>query len=184
MLKVLFTISGMPGNFNVFTEAESVSEINQEDEEEVLLDVIDILDNLKQEEQITEYTVLNSTQHIQSEDESVQFSCQKIENFGNVSNEEIEEADDSKQEVHDHPLIKKSTVHLPKLSDAFVRKYTRSAHVHKNIRFNCDKCEKSFARKDRLTLHIQSVHENVQYNCDLCNKSFSRIEAPHHVCTW
>ena len=42
MLKVLFTISGMPGNFNVFTEAESVSEINQEDEEEVLLHLLDL----------------------------------------------------------------------------------------------------------------------------------------------
>ena len=91
---------------------------------------------------------------------------------GNVS--EPSHINEEKGGYKAYPPMKEASVCLPKLSDAFVRKYTRSANVHKNIRFNCDKCEKSFARKDRLTLHIQSVHENVQYNCDKCDKIFPR----------
>ena len=46
--------------------------------------------------------------------------------------------------------------------------------VHENVRYNCDLCDKSFSAKTPLNRHIKSVHENVRYNCDLCDKSCSQ----------
>ena len=40
---------------------------------------------------------------------------------------------------------------------------------------NCEKCNKSFASKSNLNAHIKSVHENVRYNCNKCDKSYSWI---------
>ena len=57
----------MPGNFaNILTKEESVSDMKQEYEEE---DLLEIVDNLKQEEQAAEDTD-TWNQHIQSGDEN------------------------------------------------------------------------------------------------------------------
>ena len=45
--------------------------------------------------------------------------------------------------------------------------------VHKKAKFNCDKCYKSFPKKDLLYRHIHIVHGNVPHKCDHCDKSFS-----------
>ena len=46
--------------------------------------------------------------------------------------------------------------------------------INKNGRYHCDKCEKSYTRKDKLKQHIETVHELVQYNCEKCEKSFTQ----------
>ena len=164
-------------------EEESVSDIKQEYEE----DLLEIVDNLKQEEQITEDTV-----SIQNEDKGVQFNCHMSENFVNVFNDaessttdiktEIEEedplrlVDDSKQEVKNKHL---KSVHCDQCDKSFVRKDALIKHirsVHDNVRYNCNQCDKSFSHKGNLDKHIQSVHENIRFNCDKCDKSFSYKE--------
>ena len=88
----------------------------------------------------------------------------------------------------DFLLSKEVVVTLPKLSDAIVRKYTNvfeknnfelsskthlNRHIksfHENVRYNCDKCEKSYSWKGHLNRHIQAVHEKVGYNCEKCGK--------------
>ena len=42
--------------------------------------------------------------------------------------------------------------------------------------FQCDKCEESFGRKDKLDVHIISVHEKRLYACDICGNTFSRAD--------
>ena len=89
-------------------------------------------------------------------------------------------------EVHppekDHQVTKKAVVALVPLSDRVIQKYTRNIasedssikNVHENVRYNCDKCEKSFSRKFDLSDHVRVVHENIRHNCDKCEKSFTR----------
>ena len=101
----------------------------------------------------------------------------------------IKSENESNKEVHplekDPLLSKKAVVSLPKLSDAFIRKYTK-VFEKKNFEqpnvgkvplhpksITCDKCEKSFSSKQGLYFHIRSFHENVRYNCDKCDKRYS-----------
>jgi len=40
-------------------------------------------------------------------------------------------------------------------------------NVHEDVRFNCQKCDKSFSRRDNLKLHVRIVHDNLkQHKCD------------------
>ena len=172
-------------------DAGSFSEIKQECKE----DLLDIVDNLKQEE---EY------QHIQNV---------QNENYVNVLDaagitavqvkQECEEddplniADDLKQRVQNYNC------------DRCEKSYSRKACLNRHIQvvhvcYSCNKCDKSFSCKTYLNTHIQSVHgndhvkklsdkallifqkstENVsidtesvhekvrEYNCDKCGKSF------------
>ena len=41
-----------------------------------------------------------------------------------------------------------------------------------NIRYPCDKCDKSFDQEDNLPRHIHSKHEKIRYLCDKCHKLF------------
>ena len=45
--------------------------------------------------------------------------------------------------------------------------------VHKDVRYSCDKCDKSFERQDTLQRHVKSEHQEIQYSCDKCDKSFN-----------
>ena len=40
-------------------------------------------------------------------------------------------------------------------------------------RFNCDKCDKSFARSTELRDHKLTKHEGISFKCELCEKVFS-----------
>ena len=52
-----------------------------------------------------------------------------------------------------------------------LKRHLKSAH--KDIRYPCDKCDKSFDRPDNLQRHIKSDHLNIQYTCEICDKSFT-----------
>ena len=41
-----------------------------------------------------------------------------------------------------------------------------------NIRYPCDKCDKSFDQEHNLPRHIHSKHEKIRYLCDKCHKLF------------
>ena len=81
---------------------------------------------------------------------------------------------------------KEAFLSLTRLSEATIAKYAKQkicndmtlgssfvAKQEKEIRYKCDKCNKSFSRNSHLKTHIKNVHENVQYNCDKCDKNFS-----------
>ena len=36
----------------------------------------------------------------------------------------------------------------------------------------CEKCDKTFKRKDHLRLHLTNVHENKLVSCKYCEKTF------------
>ena len=61
----------------------------------------------------------------------------------------------------DFLLSKEVVVSLPKLSDAIVRKYT---NVFKKENFE-------LSSKTHLNRHIKSFHDNVRFNCNKCEKS-------------
>ena len=46
------------------------------------------------------------------------------------------------------------------------------SHTHREKRFRCDKCFKSFSRESDLNLHLDICREKT-YKCDKCSKSFS-----------
>ena len=133
-------------------DAESFSEIKQECEEEEDFveyeeDLLEIVDNLKQE------AVCFSSKDTESLNKLIQ-SEYNHENFVSVSYD-AEVTDISiKQECKEKDPLN--------IADENLRE------------FNCDKCDKRFSQKSGLNRHIKSVHENVRYNCDKCGKSFSQ----------
>ena len=155
-------------------DAGTTSDIKQEYIED---DLLEIVDELKQEFEETEETnCFSLNQHVKTE------NCQKQENFVDVSidvgstniKQELEEedplglADDSKQEVR---------YNCDKCEKSFTRKSDLTRHiqsVHDKIRYNCNQCAKSFSERGTLKRHIKSAHENVRYNCDKCDKSFAQ----------
>ena len=44
---------------------------------------------------------------------------------------------------------------------------------HDGIKYQCEKCVKSFSDSSTLLRHKKSVHDGVVYRCDLCEKTFS-----------
>ena len=63
-----------------------------------------------------------------------------------------------------------------KCGKSFSENGTLNKHIksiHEDVQYNCEKCDKSFSDKSNLKRHIQSVHENVRYNCEKCDKSYS-----------
>ena len=51
--------------------------------------------------------------------------------------------------------------------------YILSYRTMENPRIQCDKCEKTFARKNAYYTHNKSVHEGIIQFCKSCPKSFS-----------
>ena len=48
--------------------------------------------------------------------------------------------------------------------------------VHQGIKkFSCEICDKSFSEKGSLQRHVASVHQGIKnFSCEVCSKSFSR----------
>ena len=175
-------------------DAESFSEIKQEYEE----DLLEIVDNLKQEEpdeQAEENLCFSSNstdslnQHIKSEYNHENFVI-VLENNAESTNikQECKEEDplniaDLKQEMkstknsEDICIPERDRYNCDKCERNFkynkdLRRHIRN--VHDNVRYNCDKCGKTFSQNSHLNRHIQSIHENLrEFNCDDCEKSFN-----------
>ena len=159
-------------------DAESFSEIKQECEEEEDFveykeDLLEIVDNLKQE------AVCFSSKDTDSLNQLIQ-SDYNHENFVSVS-DDAEVTDISiKQECKEKDPLNIADENLrefncDKCDKRFSQKSGLNRHiksVHENVRYNCDKCGKSFSQKDNLNIHIKSVHEKIRYNCDKCEKRF------------
>ena len=161
-----------------------VNEIKQENNEE---DLLEIVDNLKQEDEGAQCSSsLNQSVKIENE----QCNSQKHENFVDVSLSDVVGSTNIKQEVKEEDPLRLvddlkehiKSVHenvrynCDKCGKSFSQKGTLNSHiqgVHENIRYNCEKCDKSFSQKGTLTKHIQSVHEHIRYKCDKCDKTFS-----------
>ena len=48
-----------------------------------------------------------------------------------------------------------------------------SETVHEGSKFDCNLCDKSFSRKNRLKHHIKNVHEEKKLlNCNFCDSQF------------
>ena len=157
-----------------------VDDIKQED-------VLEIVDNLKQEDEGAQCSAsLNQSVKIENE----QYNSQKHENFVDVSLSDVVGSTNIKQEVKEEDPLRLAddlkehikSVHenvrynCDKCGKSFSQKGTLNSHiqgVHENIRYNCEKCDKSFSQKGTLTKHIQSVHEHIRYKCDKCDKTFS-----------
>ena len=164
-------VSGMLGNYvnvptEMATETGPISDIKQECEEED--DLMDIVDDLKQESQ----PFLS---------EHLQFNHHKYENYVNVL-DEVGPSNIKQECVEEDPLGLEHPVNqiqsIPKLPQVSVLHSLVSqegySNMHiMNVRYNCDKCNKSYSQKGNLKTHIKNVHENVRYNCDKCDKSFS-----------
>ena len=45
--------------------------------------------------------------------------------------------------------------------------------MHKELGFNCDKCEYKGRRKAHLREHQMTHHGSLIFDCDLCDKSFN-----------
>ena len=46
--------------------------------------------------------------------------------------------------------------------------------IHEGVRYNCEKCDKSFTDSSSMKAHVRNVHEGRRKNkCELCNKAFS-----------
>ena len=48
----------------------------------------------------------------------------------------------------------------------------------------CEKCSKSFPRKETPTRHVKSLHEKRKYSCAICGEclSLSKIKTHYHRC--
>ena len=44
----------------------------------------------------------------------------------------------------------------------------------------CEKCSKSFPRKETLTRHVKSLHEKRKYSCAICGERFSLSKIKTH----
>ena len=61
------------------------------------------------------------------------------------------------------------------------KRFTRSTTLRRHIQtlhsdekqFTCDKCQKSFATRDKLKRH-EKIHEKKNFECQRCHKKFSR----------
>ena len=61
------------------------------------------------------------------------------------------------------------------------KRFTRSTTLRRHIQtlhsdekqFTCDKCQKSFATRDKLKRH-EKIHEEKNFECQRCHKKFSR----------
>ena len=54
----------------------------------------------------------------------------------------------------------------------FANKHNLTVHIqskHEGIKYACDKCDNQFTQKSHLTTHIQSKHEGIRYTCDQCD---------------
>ena len=41
--------------------------------------------------------------------------------------------------------------------------------VHKDIKYQCEKCEYKATQRGHLKTHKMSIHEGIKYQCDLCD---------------
>ena len=45
--------------------------------------------------------------------------------------------------------------------------------INETVQFQCNQCNKLFAYRQSLNLHVKSLHEELSYKCDDCDKSFN-----------
>ena len=66
-----------------------------------------------------------------------------------------------------------------KCDKSFARKVLLKKHidfVHEGIlNYKCELCTKAFESASTLKRHIMSVHERVKHNCEICGKSFTQM---------
>ena len=68
-----------------------------------------------------------------------------------------------------HQLIKKAfDAHALRPNDMVIS----NTSVLENVRYNCDKYEKSFTLKTSLYAHNKSAHEYLRYHCNKCGTGF------------
>ena len=141
-------------------DAESFSEMKHEYGE----DLLEIVDNLKQEEpeEQTKEALCFSSKDTVSLNHLLIQSEYTNENFVIVSDSMESTNIKIKQEYKEEDPLK--------IADDF----DLNQEVPNKVRYNCEKCDKSYALKGDLKKHIKSVHDNVRYNCDKCDKIFSQ----------
>ena len=63
----------------------------------------------------------------------------------------------------------------------------------KQVKFNCDICQKIYTRRGNLNYHKKTVHQNMKVKCNICFKEFTQqsnlnrhkkihVEKPNHYC--
>ena len=87
------------------------------------------------------------------------------------------------EEPEDEPLTTDSETFNENLkeqtivSDHFTKKTKQERRrevVNLNGKYECKPCQKTFANKHNLTVHIQSKHEGIKYACDKCDNQFTQ----------
>ena len=140
---------------NSLAEADTV--VKQECKEEDSIDIVDELQQL-----------------IKSEQESVQDNYHSHENYVDVLEDVESTTINIKQECEEgDPLHSPEDLMKGLQSEAKELKESKPKSVHENVRYNCDKCDKSFSKKSHFNRHMKSIHENVKHICDKCEKTFS-----------
>jgi len=88
-------------------------------------------------------------------------------------NNEQEEANRTDDQISNHFINRNSKTNT---NTAISKSIVKST----NGKFPCDQCNKHFATKQGLKVHIQSIHEGVKYACNQCDKQFIQ---PVHLAT-
>ena len=47
-----------------------------------------------------------------------------------------------------------------------------------NANYQCNECNKTYSRKDKLNVHVKSIHNGVTFNCNKCGK---KLSSKHHI---
>ena len=61
-------------------------------------------------------------------------------------------------------------------SFSFYSMFIINRHIHSGIRYNCDKCDKTFSQKGNLKIHYLVHTGEKPFKCDICEQSFTSNE--------
>ena len=61
-------------------------------------------------------------------------------------------------------------------SFSFYLMFLINRHIHSGIRYNCDKCDKTFSQKGNLKIHYLVHTGEKPFKCDICEQSFTSNE--------
>ena len=116
---------------------------------------------------------------IEPQDDS-HFDIEPFQNFGNGSNFDVkikkEQTDNQDFTISDVCTIN-PTYQCDQCDKVYAHKGELQIHIrsdHEGIRYECDQCDKSFKKRSHLNIHINSVHKGIQYKCSYCEKIYGQ----------
>ena len=119
--------------------------------------------------------------------ENIEYYTQETE----IKDEQSFESDEPNYELDlTCHICEKTYKNIQELKDHYNRKHQEGKKVVVSIdqddkNLKCEKCDKTFTRKDNKKSHIDTVHSNIRkYKCDQCEKAFkmsSSLKA-HKAC--